>query len=185
MDKHKLILSRPFNLEDIRFKPEVFSKKGDKVLVSVHGTIRTYYDRLNWTRDKWEDEYEVYFTNDLVVVKCTVTLNGESHTSFGQEKLSDKTCVLNAQAQAFKRACVPHGPGRYLYNFSNIWADWDKEEKGFENKKVLYDKLKTDEYFLWNYAERHNLLDECAEALLNGHSYIDSGKILKTLVNGS
>jgi len=58
-----------------------------------------------------------------VLVTCTVTIAGlGTHADSGEEWADEENAMTSAQAQAFKRACICFGLGRYLYNFVEMWV---------------------------------------------------------------
>ena len=58
-----------------------------------------------------------------VLVTCTVTIAGlGTHADNGEEWADESNALTTAQAQAFKRACICFGLGRYLYNFAEMWV---------------------------------------------------------------
>jgi hypothetical protein len=62
-------------------------------------------------------EPERVVDGNKVFVVATVYIEGlGSHSSTGEEDASDENAATSAEAQAFKRACVAFGLGRYLYD---------------------------------------------------------------------
>ena len=61
-----------------------------------------------------------------VLVSCELTIFGlGSHSATGEEFADDPNALTAAEAQAFKRAAVCFGLGRYLYYFTGTWVDLD------------------------------------------------------------
>jgi hypothetical protein len=134
-------LSEPFDRDDIKWKPQLVRGEGDKckAMVVAHADPRAYIDRLNVIvgPTNWTSSYIVWTTGDKIIVEATVTIlfphgnyaNRVDHTSLGEDKASDENGATSAEAQAFKRACVPFGLGRYLYDLPRFWVRYDKESK--------------------------------------------------------
>jgi len=51
------------------------------------------------------------------------------HSATGEEWADDQNAVTSAEAQAFKRACVCFGLGRYLYYYTGTWVDVDEHKR--------------------------------------------------------
>jgi hypothetical protein len=52
-----------------------------------------------------------------------------SHSATGEEFADDPNALTAAEAQAFKRAAVCFGLGRYLYYFTGTWVDLDDHKR--------------------------------------------------------
>ncbi len=61
----------------------------------------------------------------MVVCKVMIFGLGE-HCGTGEQWADNENALTNADAQAFKRACVCFGLGRYLYNLPGVWVDLDE-----------------------------------------------------------
>ena len=65
-----------------------------------------------------------------MLVSCELTIFGlGSHSATGEELADDPNALTAAEAQAFKRACVCFGLGRYLYYFIGTWVDLDDRKR--------------------------------------------------------
>lgn len=65
-----------------------------------------------------------------VLVSCELTIFGlGSHSATGKEFADDPNALTAAEAQAFKRAAVCFGLGRYLYYFTGTWVDLDDHKR--------------------------------------------------------
>jgi hypothetical protein len=98
---------------------------------------RAYTDRLNslFSPAGWTRKYVVHTSanfqrsNDQktvakVFVTCELMIFGLGlHSATGEEWADDPNAVTSAEAQAFKRACVCFGLGRYLYYYAGTWVD--------------------------------------------------------------
>jgi hypothetical protein len=149
-------LNQPFDPADIKWKPQTVDYKKKTALAVAHADPRAYIDRLNevlgtdgWTKRvhhvvsydapkfvKGKAAYkERPATEDKVVEGCKLGMVIEvevfgigSHTSSGESDGADENAFTSAEAQAFKRACMEFGLGRYLY-------DLPKQTVGYEDFK--------------------------------------------------
>lgn len=146
-------LRAPFKPEDISWKPQTVNYNAKTALAVAYADPRAYVDRLNevFGVGGWTDHYtftatpfnkfikgkKAYGTkpatedreiagNKLVVV-CTITVNEYSVTisSTGDSDASDDNAATSAEAQAFKRAAMKLGLGRYLYELPKVTARYD------------------------------------------------------------
>lgn len=146
-------LRSPFKPEDISWKPQTVDYKAKTALAVAYADPRAYVDRFNevFGEGKWSDAY--YFmatpftklikgkkaykenpaTEDklisgnkvLVVATITVVEYGISISSTGDSDASDDNAATSAEAQAFKRAAMKLGLGRYLYELPKVTARYD------------------------------------------------------------
>jgi len=164
-EQKKEILSQlrePFDPEDIKWLPKIVSKDGKSAMALAYADPRAYIDRLNkvigpdgWSKTfpvvreatgfsrykhGWNAESEIPGQGTLFVV-CRVEIFGLGvQEDVGECDLEDENCFTVASAQAFKRACVPFGLGRYLYDLpKNAWCPYDKKKKQFISVPSLPD----------------------------------------------
>ncbi len=104
---------------------------------------RAYTDRLNalFTPAGWTRKYTIHTSANFersqdktivakVLVSCELTIFGlGSHSATGEEFADDPNALTAAEAQAFKRAAVCFGLGRYLYYFTGTWVDLDEHKR--------------------------------------------------------
>jgi len=107
---------------------------------------RAYTDRLNelFSPSGWTRTYSVQTVNNVeravsnkgscitgkVLVTCTLTIFGlGTHSGTGEEWADDANAMTSAEAQAFKRACVCFGLGRYLYDLPRCWVALDEHRR--------------------------------------------------------
>lgn len=133
-------LAEPFDAERIAWKPQAVS--GSRALAIAYADARTYQDRLNEAvRAEWSDDYEVL--DDGAVVLCRLTIYGVTRSDIGEAPKNDQNTATSALVQAFKRASVKFGVGRYLYDLPKKWVDYDPQGKCFTRKarRELRDSL--------------------------------------------
>ena len=131
-------LAEPFDPSEIRWRVTHTTQDGHRGAVIAFADPRAYTDRLNqmFTPTGWTRDYEVTTISAVsrlkrdkviqtgkVLVTCKLTIHRlGSHTGSGEE-WADEPCAMTAsEAQAFKRACVCFGLGRYLYNVEEVWV---------------------------------------------------------------
>lgn len=121
-------LSKPFEPEDVSWKPQATTKDNTRALAIAYADPRAYQDRLNEVvPGDWSDEYEVY--EGGTVVLCKLTVCGVTRCDIGEAPAVDQNTACSALAQAFKRAATKFGLGRYLYSLESQWVDYDAKHK--------------------------------------------------------
>src|SRR5580700_2382615 len=131
-------LAEPFDPSEIKWRVTHTTQDGSGGAVIPFADPRAYSDRLNqiFTPSGWTRAYEVSTVSSItrmkkdkliqtgkVLVTCTVTIAGlGTHADSGEEWADEEHAMTTALAQAFKRACVCFGLGRYLYNFAEMWV---------------------------------------------------------------
>ena len=131
-------LEDPFDPSEIKWRVTHTTRDGSRGAVIAFADPRAYSDRLNqiFTPSGWTRAYEVSTVSSVtrmkkdkliqtgkVLVTCTVTIAGlGTHADSGEEWADEENAMTSALAQAFKRACVCFGLGRYLYNFVEMWV---------------------------------------------------------------
>lgn len=147
------LLLEHFDVRDVEFKPQTFSKDNTKALAVAFVDPRRYQERLDAVVGipNWSVEYRA------IGETCTfekVTQNGtpqmqiraacvarisiydsETNRTIVREEVgefdgADVAQYPTASAQAFKRACVTLGLGRYLYDFPQTWVM-------IENRRII------------------------------------------------
>lgn len=147
-------LRAPFNPEDISWKPQTVDYKAKTALAVAYADPRVYTDRLNevFGVGGWSDSYTFLATpfNKFIKGKaaygdrpatedkevagnkviCVATVQIHEYdiivSSTGDSDASDDNAATSAEAQAFKRAAMKVGLGRYLYELPKLNARYDK-----------------------------------------------------------
>lgn len=133
-------LSAPFDLKEVKFKPQVV--QGNRALALAYVDARAIQDRLDDVLgvEGWQDEYELLPDGSVVcrlrlkigdewVVKMDV--GGPSEQPDGGDRMKA------AFSDALKRAAVKFGLGRYLYRLPSQWVDYDPMKKQFRTTPSL------------------------------------------------
>lgn len=132
---HEMIdqLRLPFHPSQITWKPGAI--KGDRALAMPYADLRAYMNRLDEVCGaEWSVAYEPWGTDRII---CRLTVDGIVRSSTGEMTNESEKSEIGgtvAEAQAFKRACVMFGLGRYLYTLPTGWADWDAAGKKFTDQ---------------------------------------------------
>jgi hypothetical protein len=155
-------LSEPFDEEYIQWKPQTITKDKKKAQAAAYIDTRAAYDRLNDVLGNggWFDLAEVTFSEEFgkktgwkddavvsPVTKCLATIHlgivGVGlHSGVGEGWGADDNAYTIAFAQALKRAAVPFGMGRYLYDLPKVYHPIDQWKKFEEPLPELPDWAK-------------------------------------------
>jgi hypothetical protein len=132
-------LSEHFPVEDVEFKPQTMSKDGTKALAIAFVDPRAYQRRLDDAVGvaNWSVEYRP-LGERAIIARITITDIDTGLTVVREEvgEFDDKGLAQypTASAQAFKRACVTLGLGRYLYDMPQTWVN-------VENRRITDSEL--------------------------------------------
>jgi hypothetical protein len=133
-------LAAPFDLDEIKFKPQVV--KGNRAMALAYIDARVIQDRLDEVLgvEGWQDAYTV-IEGGSVICKLRIKIGYEWITKMDvgspseQPDGGDRTKA--AFSDALKRAAVKFGIGRYLYRLPQIWCDYDSQKKQFVRTPAL------------------------------------------------
>lgn len=141
-------LAEPFDPSEIKWRVTHTTQDGRGGAVVAFADPRAYTDRLNqlFTPTGWTRSYNVTTLSAVsrlkrdkviqtgkVLVICTVTIHGIGcHSGSGEEWADEAHAMTSAEAQAFKRACVCFGLGRYLYKFAEMWVPLNEHRQPLE-----------------------------------------------------
>jgi hypothetical protein len=131
-------LGAPFDPQDVDFRPQGKPNANDQGRVVAYVDARTVQDRLDevFGPEGWSFSWEpLVITNTIQVVRGTITAAGVSKSDVGDA--GDTEPSKSAVSDAFKRAAVQWGIGRYLYGMGasyvktkqqgNSWVPADGE----------------------------------------------------------
>src|SRR3954447_2802017 len=127
-------LSAPFDLKEVKFKPQVV--QGNRALALAYVDARAIQDRLDDVLgvEGWQDEYEV-LPDSSVLCRLRLKIGGEWVTKMdvgGPSEQPDGGDRMKAAfSDALKRAAVKFGVGRYLYRLPSQWVDYDPAKRQF------------------------------------------------------
>lgn len=129
-------LKAPFPGQDIKWRGGATSKDKTSALALAYIDARSVMDRLDEAvgSERWQDEYQIVETEKGTAVICRL---GVDHAGRGDNLiwksdaagLSNYDPIKGGISDAFKRAAVKHGIGRYLYNLPGIWVECETSGK--------------------------------------------------------
>lgn len=138
-------LAEPFDVSEIKWRVTHTNRDGTRGAVIAFADPRAYTDRLNqlFTPSGWTRNYDVTTVSAVsrvkrdkiiqtgkVLVTCTLTIARLGcHSGSGEEWADEDTAMTAAEAQAFKRAAMCFGLGRYLYKLVETWVPLDEYGK--------------------------------------------------------
>jgi hypothetical protein len=132
-------LQRPFPPTYVHWKPVAI--KNGRALAVAYIDARLVMQRMDQVFGPagWTDQYE-FLTGDRVLCTLSAKVDGvwvakrDIGSPSDQDNSGDQ--LKAAVSDAFKRAAVKWGIGRYLYNLPTQWLDYD-EKKGFLQQPQL------------------------------------------------
>lgn len=135
-------LSNYFPPQAVEWKPQ--SVQGNRALAIAYIDARAVMKRLDDVLgvDGWEDRYTVLDDGCVVcTLKCRIAGQWVTKEDVGGE--SDQKDVGDKRkasfSDAFKRAAVKFGVGRYLYSLPSQWVDYDPQRRAFARAPQLPD----------------------------------------------
>ncbi len=136
-------LCDPFPVSLIRWLVVDRSPNGAKGKLLAYADARAYTDRLNAVVGAagWSETYSVSTLEGLSRVRngqtlpsgkvfaiCTLWIDGlGTRSGTGERWADDPNAMMEADAQALKRACSRFGLGRYLYDLGPCWVPLDRD----------------------------------------------------------
>lgn len=122
-------LSKPFPVEKVQWRAGATTRDKKRAQALAYVEARDYEDRLNEILGgEWSVTFKPWGDTRLI---CELTVQGATRSSTGEFEGDKKNAIAEgtvAEAQAFKRACVKFGLGRYLYDIPVQWVDYDSEK---------------------------------------------------------
>lgn len=124
-------LARPFASDAIEWRIMVNPREGKTMAhVAPYITARAVMNRLDEAAAfDWATEFgplEVFQTQGVLAVRCTLTVGGVHRSDYGSIRLSDDERAAEAPkgaaSIALRRAAVQFGIGRYLYRWPKTFA---------------------------------------------------------------
>lgn len=171
------LLFAEFDREAISWRAQTVSKNGDKGLALAYIDARDVMDRLDSVigAADWQDRYE--FSGARTICYLSIKINDEWVTKADGAGDTDVEAEKGAISDAFKRAAVKWGIGRYLYSMPAPWVPCECYEIGGKKKWSKW----TDDP--WNHvrlpnapkpsaASQKRQLEEIERELLDCHSEV-------------
>ncbi len=145
MSEHQLTreileeLRKPFPANKISFKVQTKPSEKGNSLVVAYIDARDVMERLDEVvGPDWSDRYEKAGTAQGLV--CYLTVCGVTRADVGDEN-NENEPVKSAYSDAFKRAAVKFGVGRFLYDLPKMWAKAKPAGKSFVLEDGEIDRL--------------------------------------------
>lgn len=122
-------LRAPFSPDYVQWRVGNVSKDGSKCTLLAYIDARAVMDRLDEVvgPENWSDRY-TDLKDSGVACTLSVKVNGEWVSKEDAAEESDIEAVKGGRSDAFKRAAVKWGIGRYLYDLD---ADWHPIKDGY------------------------------------------------------
>lgn len=117
-------LSDTFPPEAIHWRAQTVTKDGGKALALAYLDARDVMDRLDAVCGPygWQDSYTETASGRVI---CTISILSNDGDWISKSDGAGNTAVEGEKggiSDAFKRAAVKWGVGRYLYDLGNVWA---------------------------------------------------------------
>lgn len=123
-------LIKPFPAADIEWRAGATNQDKTRALAMAYLTSRAVMNRLDDVvgPENWRDEYSAGPQGGIMCGISIYTENGWV-TKYDVGENSDFEPVKGGFADAFKRAAVKWGIGRYLYNLDAVWHECEVRGK--------------------------------------------------------
>lgn len=163
-----------FPKEDVHWRSQSLTKDGSKAMALAYIDARNVMDRLDQivSSENWQDRYEVH--GSRVVCYLSIRVDGEWITKADGAGDTQVEAEKGALSDAFKRAAVKWGIGRYLYDVPTPWVPCESYER---NGKRYWKKWTADP---WSYvgkqpakADARPIFDKLQESMRKCKSKAD------------
>lgn len=135
-------LAAPFPADSVRWR--IGSTTGDKKkgMALAYIDSRDVMERLDTVvgPEKWQNKYP--HATSKTCCEIGIKVDGEWIWKSDGAGDTDVEGSKGAFSDAFKRAAVQFGIGRYLYGLGNTWVEIEPAGKSFKIKKDQYPKLR-------------------------------------------
>lgn len=135
-------LSDPFPPTSIHWRVGATTQSKDKGIALAYLDARDVMQRLDdcCGPDKWQSRYP-WSDNGRVVCEIGVKIGEEWIWKANGAGATDYEADKGAFSDAFKRAAVLWGIGRYLYDLPNAWVEIEQRGKTYTFPKAVQDEL--------------------------------------------
>jgi len=140
-------LKAPFSFDEIDWRVLTTNQDKSRGIAAAYLSARSVQQRLDDVVGvfNWKNEYKKWDTTSQL---CGISIfddeRGEWITKYDGAENSDIESVKGGISDAFKRAAVLFGIGRYLYELGNIWVETEARGKSFAIKADQYGKLEAE-----------------------------------------
>ena len=127
-------LKAPFDPALVHFRVGAVSKNKDKAIGLAYLDARDVMERLDAVcgPDGWSNSYSHADNKTVCEISILCTMeDGKKHWVSKADGAGDSSIEAQkgALSDAFKRAAVRWGIGRYLYNMPNVWVEIDEYKR--------------------------------------------------------
>ncbi len=124
------LLAAPFNPSDLEWRPGATNADKTKALALTYLTSRAVMDRLDEVvgPPNWRDDFKPGPDGGLIC-GLSLRLDGEWITKWDGAENTDIEAIKGGLSDAFKRAAVKWGIGRYLYKLPSSWVACEQHGK--------------------------------------------------------
>lgn len=131
-----------FPQEDVHWRAQSLTRDGTKALALAYIDARDVMERLDSVcgAADWQDRYEVH--GGRVICYLSIRVDGEWITKADGAGDTAVEAEKGGISDAFKRAAVKWGIGRYLYSMGAEWVPCDSREG--QNGKKFWTKWTAD-----------------------------------------
>jgi len=134
------LLAAPFSPNDLEWRPGATNADKTKALAFTYLTSRAVMDRLDEVvgPPNWRDDFKPGPDGGLIC-GLSLRLDGEWITKWDGAENTDIEAIKGGLSDAFKRAAVKWGIGRYLYKLPSSWVACEQHGKNIilKNTPVL------------------------------------------------
>ena len=131
-------LAQPFPASSIYWRAGTISRDKKRAQALPYAEPRIYEDRLNQIcPGLWSVSFRPWGESRII---CDLTIGELTRSSTGEENEGFAPGTA-AEAQAFKRACVKFGLGRYLYDIPIHWVPYDEKSRKLAETPTLPEKF--------------------------------------------
>ena len=123
-------LKKPFPVKAIHWRVGATSKDKTKGIALAYIDARDAMKRLDDVlgMENWQDKY-IETPSGRLICELSIRVNDEWVTKSDGAGDTEVEGEKGAISDAFKRAAVKFGVGRYLYYLPNIWVELDQYKK--------------------------------------------------------
>lgn len=118
-------LAAEFPREAVSWRAQSITKEGNKAMALAYIDARDVMDRLDAVvgQDNWSDAYDVH--QNVTICSIAIRVNDAWVTKADGAGDTDVEAEKGRISDAFKRAAVKWGVGRYLYSMPATWVPCD------------------------------------------------------------
>lgn len=153
-------LHEPFPEDQVHWRAQTLTQKGDKALALAYLDARDVQDRLDAVcgPENWQCEY-TETQSGRVICRLGIKIGDEWVWKSDGAGATAVEGEKGGLSDAFKRAAVPWGVGRYLYRMPTPWVPCETYERG--GKKYFSKWLDTP----WRYVKAKQTPNPVADAV--------------------